>query len=205
MDFIRKRTSVTTLLIVFAIGLAGILLSGCDRLAVKKSMADENYELVDQNGTSIQFPKAYLGNVMLVGYVYTHCPDICPMITYNMRDIQQELSEEENFMLISISFDPTRDSPEILHQYADNYKLDQQNWRLLTGNTDEVDSALETLEINTLKSPTSFDDDGTATYYIDHTDRVTLIDRKGNVRNTYVGSKMNQDEIISDIHKLLIE
>lgn len=205
MDFIRNRTSVTTLLIAFAIGLAGILLSGCDRLAVKKSIADENYELVDQNETSIQFPAAYRGNVMLVGYVYTHCPDICPMITYNMRDIQRELPEDEDFMLVSISFDPTRDSPEILHQYADNYKLDQQNWRLLTGNTDEVDSALETLEINTLKSPTSFDDDGTARYYIDHTDRVTLIDRKGNVRNTYVGSKMNQDQIISDIHKLLTE
>lgn len=189
--------------IAIVIGLAVTLLPGCDRLSVKKSIADESYKLVDQEGNAIQFPDEYAGNVMLVGYVYTHCPDICPMITYNMRDIQRELPDEENFMLVSISFDPERDTPEILDQYAENYKLDRENWRLLTGNTGEVDEALETLEINTLKSPTSFEDDGTARYYIDHTDRVTLIDQNGNVRNTYVGSKMNQEQIISDIHNLL--
>lgn len=205
MNFIREKTTGTVLVIAFAIGLAGVLLAGCDRLSVKKSMSDESYELVDQDGNAIQFPDAYRGNVMLVGYVYTHCPDICPMITYNMRDIQRELPGEEDFMLVSISFDPERDSPQILHQYAENYKLDLQNWRLLTGNTEEVDNVLETLEINTLKSPTSFDDDGTARYYIDHTDRVSLIDQNGDVRNTYVGSKMNQEQIISDIHKLLTE
>lgn len=205
MDSIRNRTAGNVLIVALAIGLAGVLLSGCDRLSVKKSISDEGFDLVDQNGSSIQFPNDYRGNVMLVGYVYTHCPDICPMITYNMRDIQRDLSDEENFILVSISFDPERDTPEILNQYAENYKLDQEDWRLLTGNTEEIDNALETLEINTLKSPTSFDDDGNARYYIDHTDRVTLIDQNGNVRNTYVGSKMNQEQILSDIHKLLTE
>jgi len=199
MDVIRKMNSRIPLHLI------GVAMSGCDRLSVKKSMADESYELIDQDSSLVQFPDAYKGNVLLVGYVYTHCPDICPMITYNMRDIQQELLDEKEFMLVSISFDPERDTPEILHQYAENYKLDQENWKLLTGNTEEVDEALETLEINTLKSPTSFEDDGTARYFIDHTDRVTLIDRNGDVRNTYVGSKMNQEQIISDIHKVLTE
>lgn len=183
----------------------GFIQSGCDRLSVKKSMAEENYELVDQNGESVQFPEAYKGKVMLVGYVYTHCPDICPMITYNMRDIQRELSDEEEFMLVSISFDPERDSPEVLHQYAMNYRLNQENWRFLTGNTEVIDNTLKELDIKTLKSPTRFTESGTAQYFIDHTDRVTLIDRNGNIRNTYVGSKMNEEQIISDIHKLLTE
>lgn len=191
--------------IAIVIGLAVTLLPGCDRLSVKKSIADESYELVNQKGNEVQFPDAYAGNVMLVGYVYTHCPDICPMITYNMRDIQLELQEEDEFMLVSLSFDPERDTPEMLHEYAKNYKLNQENWRLLTGSTEEVDAALETLEIKTLKSPTTFTEEGGKRYYIDHTDRVTLIDRKGDVRNTYVGSKMNQEQIISDIHKLLTE
>lgn len=197
-----NRFVVSTAIVI---GLAVTLLPGCDRLSVKKSIADESYELVNQEGNAIQFPDAYAGNVMLVGYVYTHCPDICPMITYNMRDIQQELQGEDEFMLISLSFDPERDSPEILHEYAENYKLNQGNWQLLTGNTEEVNAALETLEIKTLKSPTTFKDDGSRQYYIDHTDRVTLIDGNGDVRNTYVGSKMNQEQILSDIHKLLTE
>ena len=204
MNVVWNRAFSRILTIVAAIGLAGILLSGCDRLSVKKSMEGENYSLVDQDGSATEFPAAYSGEVMLVGYVYTHCPDICPMITYNMRDIQRELSDEENFMLVSISFDPDRDTPEILFDYAENYRLDQSNWRLLTGNPSEVDEVLETLEISTVKTPTSFSD-GKARYYIDHTDRVTLIGKNGDVRNTYVGSKMNQEEIISDIHKLLTE
>jgi len=204
-SFISRPTNFPIVSMAIVIGLAGILLSGCDRLSVKKSMADESYELVDQEGQATTFPEAYSGHVMLVGYVYTHCPDICPMITYNMRDIQRELSNEDEFMLVSLSFDPERDTPEILNDYAESYKLDLENWRLLTGSTDEMDEALESLEIKTLKSPTTFKDDGTQQYFIDHTDRVTLIDRNGDVRNTYVGSKMNQEQIISDIHKLLTE
>jgi len=202
---IRKSMNRFVVSMAIVIGLAVTLLTGCDRLSVKKSMADESFELIDQDGAAIQFPDAYEGNVLLVGYVYTHCPDICPMITYNMRDVQRELPDEDEFMLVSLSFDPKRDSPEILHDYAENYNLNQQNWRFLTGNTQEVDKALKTLEIKTLKSPTTFKEDGTQQYFIDHTDRVTLIDRNGNVRNTYVGSKMNQEQIISDIHKLLTE
>jgi len=204
-SFISRTTRFPIVSIAIVIGMAGILLSGCDRLSVKKSMAEESYEMVDQEGQAITFPEAYSGHVMLVGYVYTHCPDICPMITYNMRDIQRELSDEDDFMLVSLSFDPGRDTPEILNDYAESYQLDLENWRLLTGNTNEVDEALESLEIKTLKSPTTFKDDGTQQYFIDHSDRVTLIDRNGNVRNNYVGSKMNQEQIISDIHKLLTE
>jgi protein SCO1 len=177
-------------------------LSACDRLPVKKTMAGSDFILVDQYGEEISFPDEYKGNVMLVGYVYTHCPDICPMITYNMRDIQRELVDEENFMLVSISFDPARDTPEIMYDYANNYRLDQANWRLLTGNSEIINSALDELEIRTRKTPTRFTDSGPQ-YFIDHTDKVTLIDGNGNIRSTYSGSEMNAERIIADIHTLL--
>lgn len=196
-----------TQLLLFLTVLLILSAAGCDRLSVKQSISEneESWELVDQDSVAIQFPNQYRGKVMLVGYVYTHCPDICPMITYNMRDIQRELPDEQDFMLVSISFDPERDTPEILHDYATNYKLDQDNWRFLTGQTDVVNNLLEVLDIQTLKTPTKFTGDGTPQYFIDHSDRVTLIDNRGNIRNTYVGSEMNQEQIVSDIHKLLTE
>lgn len=187
---------------------AGIVfstISGCDKLSIKKSLDDVKYQLIDQTHTDVSFPDSYSGKVMLVGYVYTHCPDICPMITYNMRDIQRELPEEEDFILVSISFDPDRDSPEILYDYAENYRLDQSNWRLLTGNKSEVESLLEILEISTVKTPTRFTEDNTPVYFIDHTDRVTLIDRKGNIRIHYMGSELNPEEVAADIRILLNE
>ncbi|MDX1591720.1 MAG: SCO family protein, partial [Balneolaceae bacterium] len=141
--------------------------------------------------------------VMLLGYVYTHCPDICPAITYNMRDVQERVDDNANFQLISISFDPERDTPEILKDYAENYRLNTENWSLLTGEKNEVDSALELLEISTLKTPTRFLDDGKAIYFIDHTDRVTLIDREGNIRKLYTGSEFNPEEVAEDVKKLI--
>ncbi len=179
--------------------------TGCDDLGIEKSLDDVRYHLVDQDSSAVDFPENYNGKIMLVGYVYTHCPDICPLITYNMRDIQRALSDEDEFMLVSVSFDPERDSPEILYDYAQNYNVDQSNWRFLTGDKEPVFSLLETLEISTVKTPTRFREDGTPVYYIDHTDRVTLIDDRGNIRKTYNGSGLDTDEVIADIKKLLQE
>jgi protein SCO1 len=179
--------------------------TGCDRLSVKESLQETEFNLVDQDGQKISFPEAYSGNVMLVGYVYTHCPDICPIITYNMRDVQRELAEEEGLMLVSVSFDPDRDTPEILYQYAESYRLNQGNWRLLTGEKKEVEALLEKLQIATVKTPTRFAEDNTPIYFIDHTDRVTLIDKKGQIRRHYMGSELSSDEVTEDIRTLLQE
>jgi protein SCO1 len=184
---------------------AVLFAAACDRLSVKETFHGEEFTLLDQHNEQVSFPETYSGKVMLVGYVYTHCPDICPVITYNMRDVQRSLPEEDDFLLVSVSFDPDRDSPDILYQYAENYRLNQDSWRLLTGNKQEVENLLEKLQIATVKTPTRFAEDNTPIYFIDHTDRVTLIDKKGQVRRHYPGSELNSDEIIQDIRTLLQE
>ncbi len=189
--------------IVIAAGIVLSTLSACDDLSIKQSISDNEYLLVDQDSSSVSFPASYEGKVMLVGYVYTHCPDICPMITYNMRDVQRALPDETDFMLVSISFDPDRDTPSMLKDYAGNYRLDEENWRLLTGSRSEVDAVLETLRISTVKTPTRFLEDNRAIYFIDHTDRVTLIDRDGNIRKNYSGSEFDPEEVTSDVKRLL--
>jgi protein SCO1 len=186
-------------------GIVLVTFPGCDSLSVKQSLSGYEYQLVDQDSSSVTFPGDYKGNIMLVGYVYTYCPDICPMITYNMRDIQRELPDADGLLLVSISFDPERDSPEALKDYADNYRLNQQNWRLLTGSRNQIEPVLETLQIRTVKTPTRFTDDNQPMYFIDHTDRVTLIDRDGNVRKHYLGSELNTDEVVGDINGFLKE
>lgn len=191
--------------IIILLGITVLYLQSCDRLSVEKDLEGVEYNLVDQDSSKIAFPEDFSGKVMLVGYVYTHCPDICPMITYNMRDVQKELGQHEDFMLVSVSFDPTRDTPTVLSNYANSYSINQNNWRLLTGDKDEVDSLLEELEIATVKTPTRFTEDNTPIYFIDHTDRVSLIDREGRVRNSYLGSELSSEEVIQDLEKLLNE
>ena len=177
--------------------------TGCDRLKVQDTLADHEYPLKNQLNANINFPSDYEGKVMLVGYVYTHCPDICPLITYNMKDIQNEFQEGKNLLFVSVSFDPDRDTPEVLFDYASNYNLNQENWQLLTGNKSIVDELLSKLNIGTVKTPTRFTESGTPIYFIDHTDRVTLIDKKGRIRRHYLGSELDTDIVVKDIEKLL--
>lgn len=188
---------------IFAAGILLPVYSGCDSLSVKKSLGDAEFTLSDQDNREVVFPDNYLGEVLLVGYVYTHCPDICPAITYSMRDVQRLLIDEPEFSLISISFDPERDTPEILNDYAANYILHTDNWSLLTGEKEEIEGLLELLEISTLKTPTRFTENGKPIYFIDHTDRVTLIDHDGNIRKQYIGSEFNPEEVARDVRKLI--
>lgn len=188
---------------ITAAGILFAVFSGCDSLSVKKSLGDAEFKLLDQENREVVFPEMFLGDIMLVGYVYTHCPDICPAITYNMRDVQRLIGDESEFTLISISFDPDRDTPEILKDYAANYKLETGNWSLLTGEKNQVEDVLELLEISTVKTPTRFTDDGKPIYFIDHTDRVTLIDREGNIRKQYTGSEFNPEDVVRDVRKLI--
>lgn len=188
---------------ILSITIPLLFFSGCDRLSVKDNISDESFELVNQKGENVTFPDDYAGSTLLIGYVYTKCPDICPVITYNMRDVYKELGEGENIHFVSVSFDPTRDTPQILSQYAESYKIDHNNWHLLTGERDVVDQLLERLEIAVVKTPTRFTDDGEAVYFLDHTDRVTLIDEKGNLRRNYYGSELNSDEVLSDIKTVM--
>lgn len=190
---------------ILAVCMLALTAYSCDRLKVQDTLSGDEYLLVNQHDSVINFPSDFEGKVMLVGYVYTHCPDICPLITYNMRDIQDEFEEDENLLLISVSFDPDRDTPDILYDYASNFNLNQKNWQLLTGDKTIVEDLLSKLKIGTVKTPTRFTESGTLIYFIDHTDRVTLIDDKGRIRRHYPGSELDKNEVIKDIELLLKE
>lgn len=196
-NYISTGSIVAALVLIF-------LANGCDRLAVEDTLT-EDYTLTNQFGEEVSLPDDYSGKVLIVGYVYTNCPDICPMITYNMRDLQREFPGEEDFHLISISFDPERDTPEVLHSYAESYNINQENWSMLTGESNEVNEVLDKLGIATVKTPTKFTEDDKAIYFIDHTDKVSLIDKKGQVRNHYLGSELDTETVIEDIQTLLTQ
>jgi len=195
---VRHYIPVCILTILF------LAIGACDRLSVKEKLDDLQVELVDHRGDDIVFPESFKGKALLVGYVYTNCPDICPLITYNMRDIERELDREDIYF-ISISFDPARDTPEILAEYARNYRLDENRWSLLTGNSRNVNQLLDRLGIATLKTPTRFTESGSEIYFIDHSDKVTLLDKEGNIRRHYQGSELRSDEVTEDIRTLLEE
>ena len=89
-----------------------------------------DFSLVDQTGTPVNLT-LYEGKVVVVSFVYTYCPDVCPALTYQLRKLSEELGDDygESVEFITITVDPVRDTPERLASFAENNKAD---WRFLT-------------------------------------------------------------------------
>ena len=72
-----------------------------------------DFSLVDQNGDTVNLT-LYEDKIVVVSFVYTYCPDICPALTYQLRKLSEELGDEygESVEFITITVDPERDTPE---------------------------------------------------------------------------------------------
>lgn len=80
-----------------------------------------------------------IGHIWVVDFIFTRCGGPCPLMTQRMRSLQSLLIEEglaapaSPVKLVSISVDPAYDTPEVLHEYAMNWKADLNSWYFLTG------------------------------------------------------------------------
>jgi protein SCO1/2 len=98
---------------------------------LKTVMKVPHFELTDQNNNKIS-DKDMLGKVYLVEFFYSTCPTICPVMNSNMKYIDQKINNP-NFGIISISIDPTHDTPQVLKDHARMIGATSPNWHFLTG------------------------------------------------------------------------
>ncbi len=139
-----------------------------------------------------------------MGFIYTHCPDICPMTTHNMYLTEKQLKEDgiDNVKFVAISFDPDRDTPEVLTKFAEIRDLDFNSWTLLTGEKNTVNELMKRFDVKAIKTDETIDDEGNPEYSMMHTDRISLIDKNGRLRKNYKGSTLNIEELVNDIKTL---
>ncbi|MFA7418516.1 MAG: SCO family protein [Melioribacteraceae bacterium] len=182
-----------------------LLLFGCsEKFEVIDDLSSTKFSLVDQTNSAREFPKLTKGKLTVVGYIFTNCPDICPLTTNNMRMIQEKVREAKikNVEFVSISFDPLQDKPETLRKFTEVRNLDLSNWTFLTGEKPVVDSLMNRIGILAVVSDSTVFKDGRKIYYYTHTDRIQLMDEDGKIRKNYKGSEINVDEILNDIKSL---
>ena len=100
--------------------------------------------VLDQHGKSLNFYRDLVkGRVVAVNFVFTTCTAICPSLTATFRKVQQQLQENSvNAQLISISVDPTTDTPERLRAFAEKFKV-APGWTFVTGSSSDIDSILK--------------------------------------------------------------
>ena len=98
---------------------------------LKTVMKVPHFELTDQNSKKIT-DKDMREKVYLVEFFYSTCPTICPVLNSNMKYIDKTINNP-NFGIISISIDPTHDTPEVLKNHARMIGATSKNWHFLTG------------------------------------------------------------------------
>lgn len=181
-------------------------LSCKEKLPLDKDLTKKNYTLINQDSVEVIFPENIIGHITVMGFIYTHCPDICPMTTHNMYLTEKKLNESgiEDVKFIALSFDPDRDSPNVLKEFAEIRDLDFNSWTLLTGEKSTVNELLKRFDVKAIKTDENIDEEGNPEYSMMHTDRISLVDQTGKLRKNYKGSTLNIEEIINDI-KILEE
>lgn len=156
--------------------------------------AVSDFKLTDQDGRPFQFAAAR-GKVILVTFVFTTCPDVCPLFTANFAAIQRQLEgrKVKDYLMLTITTDPERDSAAVLKDYAGRFKADFKHWSFLTGTRAELSKVWKFFGVNVTKTKSG---------QVQHTSFTTLIDRQGKRRVDYYGDKWQDKEILKDIQWL---
>lgn len=110
------------------------------------SMKIPNSSVVDQDGKPLDFYSDLIkGKLVAINFIFTTCTASCPPLTATFRHVQQAAIERGlDLQLISISVDPTVDTPERLHAFAEKFNAGP-GWTFVTGDKSEIDSLLNGL------------------------------------------------------------
>lgn len=142
------------------------------------------------------------GKVFVTEYFFTTCEGICPRMNTNMKLVHDRFKGEPDFLIVSHTSDPKKDSVAVLNAYADSLGVNQSNWVFLTGRKDSL--------YNMARYSYKIDDPGKNLISIEqdfiHSQFFALVNKKGEVRKIYDGLLRSEvDRLVADIEKLLKE
>jgi cytochrome c peroxidase len=166
-------------------------------------------DVLDDNGRRLRLHELQGDKYVLMGFIYTHCPDIngCPLASYVMKQVQARLVETPELAaqvrLISLSFDPQLDTPEAMRQYARHFQRKGFDWQFLT--TDSESALRPILEGYGQWRQIILKEDGSYAGSMSHILRVYLIDRQNRIRNIYSAGFLHTDTVVNDLETLLLE
>jgi protein SCO1/2 len=108
-----------------------------------------NVELLDQNGTSVKFVSDIVRDrIVAINFIYTDCKTACPVVSAIFAKLQNRLGDklQKDVRMVSISINPTADTPESLKTQATHFNA-RPEWVWLTGEKKPVDDLLTGLGV----------------------------------------------------------
>ncbi|MGZ8444226.1 MAG: SCO family protein [Candidatus Binatia bacterium] len=166
-----------------------------ERREVQITIGD--FTLVDQNAREFKFGQL-AGRVVVVAFAYTTCPDVCPLITAALRQVQSGLTPEERkkVFLLTITTDPEIDSPKVLAGYGKRYGADFTNWSFLSGDQAALQKVWKNFGVGVKRKGRGL---------VDHTPLTAVVDRQGRMRLAYVGPAPDAKAVLKDVRNFLVQ
>ena len=154
-----------------------------------------NFSFFTATGEQVHL-ESLRSHVVVVSFFYTWCPDICPLHTDKMSLVRDQLGDAfgSEVTFVSITFDPVRDTPEVLFDYADAFNANVDGWFFLTGNPDEIQQVAAQYGLVTVPGQNGF---------IDHNLITTIVDQSGRMRVQYAGYKFDPMHMYADLMMLI--
>ena len=116
------------------------------------------FELMDTDGVPVNITD-YQGKVVVITFLFTRCPDVCPVVAANLNLISILLGERypEEVSILSVTVDPFTDNASVLGQYAEDRGL---TWPFLTGDVDQIEPVWQDFGVGVENYNSDNDSDG---------------------------------------------
>ncbi len=170
--------------------------------------ADGN--VLTENGEQKRLSEFYGDKVVILSFIYTQCSDLngCPLVTAVFYKLKEALKNDpelsDQLRLISLSFDPNYDTPEVMKFYGQGSKdFGGPEWQFLTTSSEDELAPI----VNDFGQYVNqeYDEEGNPTNKFAHILRVFLIDKNGVKRSQYSASFLHDQSLISDLKTLIME
>ena len=152
----------------------GLKTSTSDGKLIKIGPAPK-FELTNQDNVKIS-NETYKGKVYVLEFFFTTCPSICPKMNLSMLEIEKTFFGNPNFGIVSITIDPSHDTPQVLKDHAKLLGVKSSNWNFLTGDKATI-MDLSNKGFNLYAGENAKVNGG-----FEHSGLFALIDKDGNIR-----------------------
>ena len=165
--------------------------------------------VIDSEGNTARLHDFLGGKPTVLSFIFTTCDDVngCPLATYVMRRVQDALQADpataDKARLVSFSFDPLFDTPDVIAAYGAQFQDPEADWQFLTTKGAEtLDPILRAYDQWVIRD---FNENGEYQGTMSHILRVFLIDKDKRIRNIYSTSFLHADTVVNDVKSLIME
>ena len=147
-----------------------------------------DFTLTDQSHRQVTFSKL-AGKVVALNFIYTSCalPNFCFRNSNTFGVLQKRFQEQmgRDLVLLTVTFDPQRDGPDVLAKYAQTWKANPATWHFLTGSVSDVQRVSDMFGVE------YFPDEG----LMNHSLHTVIINRSGNLVSNIEGNQFTANQL----------